>query len=181
MAAKRETAPRKGNGFMIRRYSIGAFFTLAAALLAVVGLSVCLANVRGGYLALTSAHSMVVRCLSAAAVLEMLALLVGMRGTPSFADFFPAAASALLTFGASMLIMARIEMLLSLFFSNGVSSGIAWNAAALNEAAARCLVETGCCLMAVLNSILGAFFDVTVEMEPFAGAEETIEPSGGME
>ena len=146
---------------MTRRYSIGAFFALAAAMLAVIGLSACLLNVRGGYLSLTSAHPAVVRCLSAAAVLEMLALLIGIRATPAFADFLPAAASALLTFGAAVLLIARMDILLP-FFS--AFNGGAWDDAA-RETAVRCLVETGCPLAAVVNSILGAFFDITVETE----------------
>ena len=143
----------------MRRYSIGAFFTLSAALSTVIGLSVCLMNVRGGWLALTAVHPIVVRCLSIAAALEMLSLLIGMRGAPAFADLLPVAASALLTFGAAALLIVRLEILIPVFAGGAAENG----ALALDESAVRCLLEIGFCLAAVLSAILGAFFDVTVE------------------
>ena len=141
----------------MRRYSIGAFFTLSAALSTVIGLSVCLMNVRGGWLALTAVHPIVVRCLSIAAALEMLSLLIGMRGAPAFADLLPVAASALLTFGAAALLIVRLEILIPVFAGGAAENG------ALDESAVRCLLEIGFCLAAVISAILGAFFDVTVE------------------
>ena len=140
---------------MKRKTSAGLFITCLAVILAVVGVAAYMVNTGTNYYAKMGVDTNVVTLLVAAIVVEVLAIVIGLKGTPVIGDILPVAGSVLLTAGLVMLLNARANNLAAVFTFE--------NSAANMADTTSCIVAIGACLLAMLVSLVAAFTDITKE------------------
>ena len=140
---------------MDRKKSVGLYIAALSVILALVGRIAYLMNTRTNYYAKMGVDSTVLLCLIAAIVLTVVRILIGLKGTPMIADILPVCAAAVLTIGLVMLLNVRINNLAAVFTFE--------NSAANMADTTSCIIAIAGCLLAVIFSIISAFFDITKE------------------
>ena len=140
---------------MDRKKSVGLYIAALSVILALVGMIAYLMNTRTNYYAQMGVDSTVLLCLIAAIVLTVVRILIGLKGTPMIADILPVCAAAVLTIGLVMLLNVRINNLAAVFTFE--------NSAANMADTTSCIIAIAGCLLAVIFSIISAFFDITKE------------------
>lgn len=140
---------------MTRKTSVGLYMTAISAVLALVGFIAYMVNTGTNYYAKMGVSSAVVGCLIAAILVTAVRIVVGLKGTPAWADILPVCASVLLMSGFVMLLNARANNLAAVFTYEN-------NAANMADTTS-CIVAIACCLIAIVVSIVSAFFDITKE------------------
>lgn len=140
---------------MARKKSVGLFLTALTVLLAAAGFIAYMVNTGTNYYAKMGVDTSVVACLVIAVVVGIVTILVGLKGTPMWADILPVAVSVLLMVGFVMLLNARVNNLAAVFTFE--------NSAANMADTTSCIVAIASCLIAALVSIISAFFDITKE------------------
>ena len=138
-----------------RKISAGLIFTGISAVLAVIGFVFYMINTKTNYFAGSGVSTPVVACLIAAVVCMVVYIVVGLRGTPVWADILPIASSALLVAGLMNFASARI---------NGIAAVMTFENNAQNMADLKSAV-LGMVFVAIamIVSIIAAFFDITTE------------------
>ena len=142
---------------MKRKTSIGLFFTCLAVILAAVGVGAYVVNTGTNYYAKMGVDNNVLMLFIAAIVVELLAVLIGLKGTPVIGDILPVAGTVLLTAGTVMLLNARANNLAAVFTFE--------NSAANMADTTSCIVAIAAGLLAMLVSIIAAFMDITKEVK----------------
>ena len=140
---------------MARKKSAGLFLTALTVIAAVVGCAAYMVNTGTNYYAKMGVDSTVVACLVIGIVAEIAVILVGLKGTPQWADILPVCGSVVLMVGVVMLLNARINNLAAVFTFE--------NSAANMADTTSCIVAIAATLIAALFAIVSAFFDVTRE------------------
>lgn len=140
---------------MAKKLSIGAYLTCASAVLALIGLIAYLVNTGTDYYAKMGVDSAVVGCLVAVVVATVLRFAVGMKGNPLWADILPVCTVVLAVVAMVMLLNARVNNLAAVFTFE--------NSAANMADTTSCIVAIACCVLAVIVSMISAFFDITKE------------------
>lgn len=140
---------------MAKKLSFGAFLTCASAVLALIGLIAYLVNTGTDYYAKMGVDTAVVGCLIAVVVVTVLRFVVGMKGNPLWADILPVCAVVLAVVGMVLLLNARVNNLAAVFTFE--------NSAANMADTTSCIVAIACCVLAVIASMISAFFDITKE------------------
>ena len=138
---------------MKRKISVGLYITAISAILALVGCVAYLINTGTNYYAKMGVDSTVLLCLIAAAALTVIRIVIGLKGTPVINDLLPVCAAVLLSVGLMMLLNARINNLAAVFTFE--------NSAANMADTTSCIAAIACCVLAVLVSIISAFFDIS--------------------
>ncbi|MCR5452916.1 MAG: hypothetical protein K6F00_09835 [Lachnospiraceae bacterium] len=138
-----------------RKISLGLIFTCISAVLALLGCIFYVINTKTNYFAGNGVSTPVIACLAIAIVCMVVYVIIGMRGTPVWADILPVASSALLISGLMNFASARI---------NGIAAVMTFENNAQNMADLKSAI-IGMVLVgiAAVVSIIAAFFDVTVE------------------
>lgn len=138
-----------------RKISLGLILTAAACVLAVVGLVFYLNNTKTTYFSALGVNTAVVGCIVAAIACMVVSVIVGLKGTPVWADILPIAASVLLVAGVMNFAATRI---------NGIAAIMTFENNAQNMADMQSAIRGMVVLaIAVAVSWLAAFFDVTSE------------------
>lgn len=138
-----------------RKISLGLILTAASAVLAVVGLVFYMTNTKTTYFSALGVDGVIVGCVLAAVACQVVSIIVGMKGTPVWADVLPVAASALLVAGVMTFASSRI---------NGIAAIMTFENNAQNMADMQSAINGMVVLaIAVAVSWLAAFFDVTTE------------------
>ena len=138
-----------------RKISLGLILTAAACVLAVVGLVFYMNNTKTTYFSPLGVNITVVGCIIAAIACMVVYIIVGLKGTPAWADILPIAASVLLVAGVMNFAAARI---------NGIAAIMTFENNAQNMADMQSAIRGMVVLaIAVAVSWLAAFFDVTSE------------------
>lgn len=138
-----------------RKISLGLILTAASAVLAVVGLVFYMTNTKTTYFSALGVDTAIVGCVVAAIACQVVSIIVGMKGTPMWADILPVAASVLLVAGVMTFAASRI---------NGIAAIMTFENNAQNMADMQSAINGMVVLaVAVAVSWLAAFFDVTTE------------------
>lgn len=138
-----------------RKISLGLILTAASAVLAVVGLVFYMTNTKTTYFSALGVDGVIVGCVLAAVACQVVSIIVGMKGTPVWADALPVVASALLVAGVMTFASSRI---------NGIAAIMTFENNAQNMADMQSAINGMVVLaIAVAVSWLAAFFDVTTE------------------
>ena len=138
-----------------RKISLGLILTAAACVLAVVGLVFYLNNTKTTYFSALGVNTTVVGCIIAAIACMVVSIIVGLKGTPVWADILPIAASVLLVAGVMSFAATRINGIAAIMtFENNAQNMADMQSAILG------MIVLG---VAVAVSWLAAFFDVTSE------------------
>ena len=136
---------------MKRKTSAGLFMTAISIIAAVVGFIYYMMNCNTAYFANLGVNPVVIGCIVAAIVLQVILILVGMKGQPMWADILPIAISVFLMLGTINFVSARV---------NGFAAILTFeNNADLNSA----IIGIAACLIATVVSIVASFFDVMKE------------------
>ena len=136
---------------MARKTSAGLYIAALSVILAIIGIIAYLINTGTNYYAKMGVSSGVLICLIAAAVITVLHIILGLRGTSLAADILPVCASVLLTVGFMLLLNARVNNLAAVFTFE--------NSAANMADTTSCIVAIAFCLLAMIVSIVSAFPD----------------------
>lgn len=138
-----------------RKISLGLILTAAACVLAVVGLVFYMNNTKTTYFSALGVNTTVVGCIIASIACMVVSIIVGLKGTPAWADILPIAASVLLVAGVMNFAATRI---------NGIAAIMTFENNAQNMADMQSAIRGMVVLaIAVAVSWLAAFFDVTSE------------------
>lgn len=140
---------------MARKKSAGLFLTALTVVIAVVGFAAYMVNTGTNYYAKMGVSSAVVGCLIVGILAEAAVILVGLKGTPQWADILPVCGSVALMTGVVMLLSARANNLAAVFTFE--------NSAANMADTTSCIVAIAATVVAALFAIVSAFFDVTKE------------------
>ena len=140
---------------MARKKSAGLFLTALAVIVAVVGFAAYMVNTGTNYYAKMGVSSAVVGCLLVGIAAEIAVILVGLKGTPQWADILPVCGSVALMVGVVMLLSARANNLAAVFTFE--------NSAANMADTTSCIVAIAASVAAAVCAIISAFFDVTKE------------------
>ena len=140
---------------MNRKISAGLYFTCAAAILAIIGCIFYMINTKTAYFAGKGVSTPVVACLVIAVICAIVYVLVGLKGTPVWADILPIATSALLMAALMSFASARINGIAAIMtFENNES-----NMADLKSA----IIGIVFVAIAWVVSLIASFMDVSVE------------------
>ena len=138
-----------------RKISLGLILTAAACVLAVVGLVFYMNNTKTTYFSALGVNTTVVGFIIASIACMVVSIVVGLKGTPAWADILPIAASVLLVAGVMTFAATRI---------NGIAAIMTFENNAQNMADMQSAIRGMVVLaIAVAVSWLAAFFDVTSE------------------
>lgn len=138
-----------------RKISLGLILTAVSAVLAVVGLVYYMTNTKTTYFSALGVNTMIVGCVVAAIACQVVSVIVGMKGTPMWADLLPIAASVLLVAGVMSFAASRI---------NGIAAIMTFENNAQNMADMQSAISGMMALAAAVGvSWLAAFFDITSE------------------
>lgn len=140
---------------MARKKSAGLFLTALTVIVAVVGFAAYMVNTGTNYYAKMGVSTPVVGCLIVGILAEVAVILVGLKGTPQWADILPVCGSVALMTGVVMLLSARANNLAAVFTFE--------NSAANMADTTSCIVAIAATVVAALFAIVSAFFDVTRE------------------
>ena len=140
---------------MKRTISAGLIITCLAAVAALVGVIAYMINTGTNYYAKMGVDTTVLILLIVGVVVELLTIVLGLKGSSLVGDILPIVGSVLLTAGAVMLLNARVANLAAVFTFE--------NSAANMADTTSCIVAIAACVVAMLVSILASFFDITKE------------------
>ena len=140
---------------MKRTISAGLVITCLAAVAALVGVIAYVVNTGTNYYAKMGVDATVLILLIVGVVVELVTIVLGLRGSSIVGDVLPVVGSVLLTAGAVLLLNARVANLAAVFTFE--------NSAANMADTTSCIVAIAACVVAMLVSILASFFDVTTE------------------
>lgn len=140
---------------MKSKLSVGLFITCIAAIAAIVGIVAYMVNTGTNYYAKMGVDASVLVLLIIGVAVEVLAVVIGFKGTSVVGDILPVVASVLMTAGVMMLLNARINNLAAVFTFE--------NSAANMADTTSCIVAIAACVVAMLTSIIASFFDITKE------------------
>ena len=141
---------------MNRKNTLGLYLNALSLILAVAGLVAYMMNTKTNYYAKMGVSTKVVAALAVAAVIELIIIVIGMKGTPAAADILPVLASVALVFGLVMLLNERINNLAAVFTFEASEANMADTV--------TCLVAIAVTVIAFLISLLASFFDVSKEV-----------------
>lgn len=140
---------------MKRKLSAGLYVTAVSAIAAVVALVYYIINCNTAYFANLGLSPVVVGCVIAAIILQVILIVVGMKAQPMWADALPVIISVLLMLATINFVSARIMGIAAIMtFENNAA-----NMADLNSA----IIGIAACLIATIVSIAGSFFDISKE------------------
>ena len=140
-----------------RKISLGLILTAAACVLAVVGLVFYLNNTKTTYFSALGVNTTVVGCIIAAIACMVVSIIVGLKGTPVWADILPIATSGLLMAALMSFASARINGIAAIMtFENNES-----NMADLKSA----IIGIVLVAIAWIISIIASFMDVSRSVE----------------
>ncbi|MBR1813827.1 MAG: hypothetical protein IJ773_08405 [Lachnospiraceae bacterium] len=141
---------------MKRKSSAGLFFTVLSLILAVAGAVLYYLNTTTAYFASQGLNTTILIVACAAVVVQLIYLIVGMKGTPAVNDLFPIIATALLIAAAVLFASARV---------NGIAALITFEGNETTTMALYTAIGGIIALVAAaLVNILGSFFDVSKEV-----------------
>lgn len=140
---------------MTRKISIGLYLTAISAIAGLVGLIAYVMNCGTSYFSKLGMSPLVVSLLAVAVLLELVVIVVGLKGTPMWADILPIGSTVLLMLGAIQLLSIRV---------NGIAAVMTFENNASNMAdMTSAIVAIAACLIAGIVSIIASFFDITKE------------------
>lgn len=140
---------------MKRKTSAGLFMTAISIIAAVVGFIYYMMNCNTAYFANLGVNPVVIGCIVAAIVLQVVLIIVGMKGQPMWIDILSIAISVFLMLGTINFVSARVNGFAAILtFENNAE-----NMADLSSA----IIGIAACLIATVVSIVASFFDVTKE------------------
>lgn len=139
----------------MKKQSAGFYLTAVSVVAALVGLIGYLVNCGTNYFVNLGIDYAVVGCAVAAVVLQVAYLLVARKGQKTWMDILPVAVSVLLMVAMLLMVNTRVVSIAAVMtFENNAK-----NMADLTSA----IVGIAGCLVAVVVSIVSAFFDVSKE------------------
>ena len=140
---------------MKRNISAGLIITCLSAVAALVGVIAYVVNTGTNYYAKMGVDATVLILLIVGAVVELVTIVLGLKGSSIVGDVLPVVGSVLLTVGTVLLVNARVNNLAAVFTFE--------NSAANMADTTSCIVAIAACAAAMLVSILASFFDIPPE------------------
>lgn len=139
----------------IKKQSVGFYFSVIVLILTVAGLAMYLKNASTDYFSNLGKDPIILGCLIAAAVVEIIFIIVSQKGVKMWMDVFPVVISVLIMLGAVMFASSRV---------NGIASIMTFEKNAQTMADfSSAVTGIALCLAAGIASIIASFFDIIKE------------------
>lgn len=139
----------------IKKQSVGFYFAVVTVIFAVAGLAMYLKNSSTDYFSNLGKDPVILGCLIAAIIAELVLIVAAQSGVKMWMDILPVAVSMLLMLGTIWFVSSRVNGIASIMtFENNANT-----MADLSSAITGIVL----CLIAGVVSIIASFFDIVKE------------------
>lgn len=139
----------------LKKQSIGFYVSAIVLILSLGGLAMYLKNSATSYFSNLGKDPVILACLIAAAVAELLFIVLSQKGLKKWMDILPVMVSVLLMLGAVLFASSRV---------NGIASIMTFeNNAQTMADLSSAVTGIALCLIAGIVSIFASFFDIVKE------------------
>lgn len=139
----------------LKKQSAGFYFSAIVLVLTLAGLTMYLKNSATDYFSNLGKDPVILGCLIAAAVAELLWIVLSQKGTKKWMDLLPVAVSVLLFLGGVLFAGSRVNGIASIMTFENNAQTMADLSSAISGIAL--------CLISGVVSIVASFFDITKE------------------
>lgn len=142
---------------MAKKKKAGLFLTPISVILGIAGVVAYVINCGTDYYAKMGIDAMVVCCIAAAVLIQVVLIALGLRGQKTWMDVLPVAACILLMAGTLIFTGSRVESIATIMTFEKNDANMADLASAL--------AGIGLCLGATVIGVVSSFFDITETVE----------------
>lgn len=139
----------------LKKQSVGFYFSVIILILSIAGLTMYLKNSETNYFSNLGKDPMILGCLIAAIIAEILFVVLSQKGMKLWMDLLPVLVSILLMMGTVLFASSRV---------NGIASIMTFeNNAQTMADLSSAVTGIALCLVAGLVSLIASFFDIVKE------------------